>query len=125
MTDVRGHWAQRWILQVTQAGVMEAFPNHTFQPAQVVRRADLARIVTRALERAGEIDPDLARRRPPQAVSVADVPETNDVRPAVTMAVGTGIMTVDADGSFGPGRPVSGPDATAAVERLAAMLLRP
>ena len=34
MTDVRGHWAQRWILDVARAGVMEVFPNHTFQPGR-------------------------------------------------------------------------------------------
>ncbi|MBM3819915.1 MAG: tetratricopeptide repeat protein, partial [Acidimicrobiia bacterium] len=32
MTDVRGHWAEGWITQAARAGVLEAFPNHTFQP---------------------------------------------------------------------------------------------
>ena len=73
MTDVRGHWAQRWILQITQAGLMDAFPNHTFQPGQLVRRADLARIVSRAIERATEIDPRIRRRLPSAVVPIADV----------------------------------------------------
>jgi hypothetical protein len=40
MTDDRGHWAQRWILDITRAGIMDVFPNHTFQPAGIVRRED-------------------------------------------------------------------------------------
>ena len=32
ITDTREHWAQRWILAVTRAGLMEVYPNHTFQP---------------------------------------------------------------------------------------------
>jgi len=45
VTDVRGHWAARWILPIVRAGWVEAMPNHTFQPGAVVRRADLAAVV--------------------------------------------------------------------------------
>ena len=48
-TDVRTHWAAPWILPVTQAGVMEIQPNHTFQPAALVRRDNLAQIVGQLL----------------------------------------------------------------------------
>ena len=50
ITDIRGNWAAPWILAVTRAGVMDAFPNHTFQPRRVVRRADLAQAVSRVLD---------------------------------------------------------------------------
>ena len=38
ITDTRGSWATPWIMAVTRAGVMEVYPNHTFQPSAVVRR---------------------------------------------------------------------------------------
>ena len=38
-----------WILAVTRAGVMEVYPNHTFQPDAVVRRGDLAEAASRVL----------------------------------------------------------------------------
>ena len=41
ITDTRGSWAVPWIMSVTRAGVMEVYPNHTFQPGAVVRRGDL------------------------------------------------------------------------------------
>ena len=54
ITDVRGHWAQRWILEVARAGVMEVYPNHTFQPGLVVRRGDLASVVQTHARRGGD-----------------------------------------------------------------------
>src|SRR5262249_56405535 len=33
ITDTRSTWAAPWIMTVTQAGVMEVYPNHTFQPS--------------------------------------------------------------------------------------------
>ena len=49
ITDTRGSWATPWIMAVTRAGVMEVYPNHTFQPAAVVRRGDLADAASRVL----------------------------------------------------------------------------
>ena len=35
VTDIRNHWAAPWITMVARAGVIEPFPNHTFQPRAV------------------------------------------------------------------------------------------
>ena len=60
MTDTRGYWAEPWITQVARAGVIEPFPNHTFQPRTLLRRADLATAVSRlvAPEMLVEIEAD-------------------------------------------------------------------
>ena len=42
LEDLRGHWARPWILTAVRAGVLDAYPNHTFQPGAVVKRAELA-----------------------------------------------------------------------------------
>ena len=49
MTDTRGHWAAPWILSMVRAGLLEVYPNHTFQPDAGVRRGDLAQAASRAL----------------------------------------------------------------------------
>ena len=49
VTDLRGHWAERWILAAVRAGVMDTQPNYTFQPSARVRRGDLAQTVSRVL----------------------------------------------------------------------------
>lgn len=125
VTDAREHWALRWILQVAGAGLMEVFPNHTFQPSLPVRRGDLARIVYRALEQAARQSPAIQARLRATPAAFADLPNGHAVHTAASVAVGTGVMQADASGSFAPTRPVSGQDASAAIDRLAALLTRP
>ena len=43
-----------WIMSAAQAGVMEPFANHEFQPRAIVRRADLAEVVNRLLGKLAE-----------------------------------------------------------------------
>jgi len=117
-TDVRGHWAAAWIIPVTQAGVMEIFPNHTFQPAGLVRRGDLARIVYELLSLASIGRPNDMARWNAAAPRFSDLPTTHLVYRAAAAAVAAGAMTADGD-RFGPTRPVTGRELMAAIARVA------
>jgi tetratricopeptide (TPR) repeat protein len=118
MTDTRGNWASPWIQSVTRAGVMEAYPNHTFQPWGTVRRGDLATIASRALSVIAAENPRLgaswrnARRRFP------DLSPAHLTYPAASLAVESGVMQTADDGSFHLTRPVTGAEAVAAVKTL-------
>jgi tetratricopeptide (TPR) repeat protein len=117
LTDIRTHWAASWILSVVGAGLMEPFPNHTFQPRQRVRRADLAQIVTHALDlaatRRGGAAPWRTVRPP-----IADVPPTHPLYPVIAQAVASGVLPAGPDGTFQPSRIVTGAELAAAVLRL-------
>lgn len=121
LTDVRGHWAQRWIVAVARAGILEAYPNYTFQPAQVVRRGDLAVAVGRALDLMAAARPDLVGAWRGARPAVADVPTGHLSYPAVAAAVASGVMPLDGAGAFHLLRPVSGAEAFEVVARLAAL----
>ena len=121
MTDVRAHWAQRWILDVARAGVMEVFPNHTFQPAATVRRADLARVVGMIHDRVRVTDPAGAARWRGRAVEITDIAAGNAVRESADLAVEAGVIGLDPGGAFSATRAVSGREAIAAVDRLVAL----
>jgi tetratricopeptide (TPR) repeat protein len=121
ITDVRSHWAQPWIVQVARAGIVEAFPNHTFAPGTPVRRGDLAAAASRlALLAAGA---DAARR---EAWTTAR-PELSDIGaghlsyPAVAIAVASGVMPPLEGGRFAVTRPVSGAEAIDVLERVQAL----
>ena len=124
ITDVREHWAQRWILAVTRAGLMEVYPNHTFQPGDVVQRGDLAWVVSRALTIAA------ARRTTPspswmdEKPIFPDLPPSHASYPAAALAVAAGVLATGPENIFQPSRPVSGAEAVAAVERLEEMVGR-
>jgi tetratricopeptide (TPR) repeat protein len=118
ITDMRGHWAAPWILVVTRAGLMEVYPNHTFQPAATVRRADLAQAASKVLNLIATSNPRVAATLKSATRRFPDVPETHLSYAAAAAAVGSGVMTVGADGTFGLARPVTGSEALAAVGKL-------
>ena len=119
VTDIRTHWAERWTAQVIRAGVIDEFPNHTFQPEATVRRVDLASAVRRVVAL-------LARTRPALQASMGERPAITDVDPGhlnyldVSTAVASGVMPL-VDGRFEVNRLVSGPEILEVVARLQAL----
>jgi tetratricopeptide (TPR) repeat protein len=118
-TDVRGHWASRWIVEVIRAGVMDVFPNHTFQPRAVVRRSDLAQAVSRVLLLTGTSPARSDRDR----VTMADVGAGHLRYEDISAAVAAGVLSLDG-GNFRPSRPVTGQEAVDAVGRLERLAAR-
>jgi tetratricopeptide (TPR) repeat protein len=117
-TDVRGHWAEKWILAVTQAGVMSVSPSHTFQPSLPVRRSDLANVVSDLLTIIGARHPsDLAAWKAARPRFV-DLPPANVFYPAAALAVAAGAMKPNDNNRFGTTQPASGEDVLAAIARL-------
>jgi len=118
-TDVRGHWAARWIVEVIRAGVMDVYSNHTFQPKAVVRRSDLAQAVSRVLALTG-MNPGRADRN---RVTMSDVGTTHLSHEDISAAVAAGVMSLDG-GNFRPSRAVTGQEAADAVRRLEKLAAR-
>ncbi|HEY7474998.1 MAG TPA: S-layer homology domain-containing protein, partial [Vicinamibacterales bacterium] len=117
-TDVQNHWAAPWILPVTQAGIMEIQPNHTFQPGAALRRADLARVVSQLLAVvAAERQIDLGRWRAARP-RFADLPATNLFYNAAALAVASGAMDTPEGSRFLPTRPATGAELLAAIDRI-------
>jgi hypothetical protein len=112
--DIGGSWAREHVARVLALGIMEPYPNHTFQPGAVVRRVDLARAASRALDRLG-----VPRAGAP---APADMSRSHLDYEVVERALGAGLMGLGASGAFEPWRPVSGREAIEVVdgvERLA------
>jgi tetratricopeptide (TPR) repeat protein len=121
MTDIRGHWAETWILAVARAGVLDPFANHTFQPRTVVRRVDFAQATTRLLAKVEVVAPAQARAWANARGRFADIGTGHLAYPAASTAVAAGVMAAAPDGSFQPSRVVTGAEAVEAIERLRAM----
>jgi tetratricopeptide (TPR) repeat protein len=121
ITDLRGSWAAPWILAVTRAGVMEPFPNHTFQPGGIVRRLDLAAAVSRMLTLIGAEKPKLAARWRDPRPHFTDLSPGHPSYPAAARSVSAGILEPLDGGTFQLTRPVTGAEAVDAVAKLAAL----
>jgi tetratricopeptide (TPR) repeat protein len=118
ITDTRGSWAIPWIMSVTRVGVMEVYPNHTFQPGAIVRRGDLAEAASRVLSLIAAEKPALASSWRSAKRQFADVPPAHLNYPAASVAVEAGVMQPLEDGSFQLSRLVTGAEAVAAVRKL-------
>jgi tetratricopeptide (TPR) repeat protein len=118
ITDTRGNWASPWIMSVTRAGFMEVYPNHTFQPTSLVRRADLAQVSSRVLSLIAAERPAVGAAWKDARHKFPDVSPSHLAYRAASMAAEAGVMRVFDDGSFGLARPVTGAEAVAAVRRL-------
>lgn len=116
ITDLRGSWAERWIMAVARAGVMEAFANHTFQPRAIVRRVDLAPIAGRLI--LGLSTPQQAKNWQSAQTPFTDLFPGHLAYTAASTAVASGVMSKTPDGAFHPSQPVSGAEAIAMVERV-------
>ena len=118
MTDTRGSWAAPWILSVSRAGLMEPYPNHTFQPNALVRRGDLAQAVSRALALIAVSNPGLANSWRNARGKFPDLPPGHLSYPAASVAVGSGVMAALSDGTFQLAQPITGKEALTAVRKL-------
>lgn len=118
MTDIRTDWAAPWIVPVTEAGVMDAYANHTFQPAITVRRIDLSLVVSRLLDMLpARRQADVTRWRADRP-KFTDLPATNVNYRAAAVAVASGAMTAESDGTFAPSQPATGPELDVALARI-------
>jgi tetratricopeptide (TPR) repeat protein len=112
--DISGSWAREYILQALALGILDLYPNHTFQPGATARRGDLARVVGRVL--------DVLGAPAPAEVTITDMSATNLYHDAVVRAVGAGLMDLTAAGAFEAWRPVSGRDASDVLDALARLV---
>jgi len=120
VTDTRGHWAAAWIALVTQAGAIDAFENHTFQPQARVQRGDLANAVSHLVTLIAARDPDL-RARLAQRPVIADMTPRHAQFAAVSSAVASGVLPLLQGDRFQVGQPVTGAEAVEAVDRIRAL----
>ena len=125
ITDTRGHWAAPYILTAARAGVMEVYPNHTFQPDALVRRADMARAVGRVLQLIAQRNPQLAAPWRASKRTFPDLGPGHLNYQTAALAVDAGIMTTAVDGSFQLTRPATGAEAIASITRLAELAGQP
>ena len=116
ITDIRGNWAERWIVAVARAAIMEPFANHTFQPTGVVSRVALAPIAGRLVLRLAP--PAQAREWQAAKTTFTDLLPAHLAYPSASTAVAAGVMVKTPDGVFQPSLPVTGAEAVAMIARV-------
>ena len=96
---------------------MEILPNHTFQPAQPVRRDELAATLATLVELAAVGQPKELAAWHSVRPKLADLPEAHLFYTPAAFALASGTMTAE-DARFNPTRPVTGADFVRAIRRV-------
>jgi tetratricopeptide (TPR) repeat protein len=117
VTDTQKHWASTWITETASTGIIEPFENHTFQPRALVRRGDLATVVSRLVALIAASNPSV-RERLSQRPTIADVPPRHLQYDAVMSAVAVGAMPLVDGDRFQVARQVSGEEAVEVIDRV-------
>lgn len=118
ITDTLNHWAHNYIRKVVDLGMIDLFPNRTFQPNRAITKLELARAASRVLE---ILERNEGRTTPASGQQLELIPDISSGHVYYSMiakALSAGVVSLDADGSFHPGRPVSGAEAMSMVNRL-------
>jgi tetratricopeptide (TPR) repeat protein len=111
-SDAKGHWAEAWINELSQYGILEGAPGQPFYPDSPVNRAEYCMAVQRLLTIVTG-DAGLETRYFGENPSrFQDVPSSHPAYNAMALCAERGIMKADMiTGRFEPGKSVSGADA--------------
>lgn len=109
-SDLSKTWARPQVLRALELGLMDVYPNHTFQPSGVVRRGELAVVAARVLDLVGW---GRSAGTPPKDMSPSHLQYASVLR-----VVGAGVMQNAPSGAFEPWRIISGAEAKAVVDSL-------
>ena len=118
VTDIAGHWAENWIEDIIETGIMEVFPDNTFHPDELVTRAGYAMFIQNILI-AVTGDESLATKYFGSESPFPDVNSNHYAFNAISLCVSRGIMKADTmDGAFHMQDPVSGANALLIIREL-------
>jgi hypothetical protein len=121
IVDISASWAAKFILKVTSFGLLDVYSNHTFQPRRALTRAELAETLCRIIR---HLEPRGHRFIPqisPQRIQISDVTPDHYYYQPISQILSYQIMELAADKTFGPDRPVSGPEAIRTIDILLAL----
>jgi len=119
-TDVPdNYWARSFIEEALNTGIIEKYPDGSFQPDKKVNRAEYAMLIQHFMVKAYD-DPGLETEYFGSKSTFADVLNTSPVFNAIMLVSSRGIMPGFEDGTFGPLNAVSGAEALNIIRNLKA-----
>ena len=120
--DISTSWASKFILQMTSIGILDVYPNHTFQPKKIITRAEMAEILLRFtyyLEKKGF---KFIQQIPPDKIEISDVSSHNYYYQPIIQILSYNIMELFPNRSFEPDLPVSGQEAIKLMDIILALI---
>ena len=119
VVDAFDHWATNYIRKAVELGMIEVFPNRTFQPSRWITKIELTRAAARILQiLEGNEGKKIQSPEENADMIISDVPHSNIYHSMVMKTIAAGVVSLDVDGKFHMNRPVSGAEALSMINRL-------
>jgi len=106
--DISTSWASKFIHKTASLGIMDVYPNHTFQPKKIITRAEMAEILLSLIDRLKKEGYNFIQQIPPESIQISDVSHDNYYYQPIVLIISFDIMTLSRDKTFKPDFPVSG-----------------
>jgi Tfp pilus assembly protein PilF len=120
--DISTSWASQFILHMASLGILDVYPNHTFQPKKVITRAEMAEILFRLVEHLKRKGYSFIQQIPPDRIEIADVAPGNYYYRPILLIVSYDIMDLSRERTFNPDQAVSGQEAIRLIELVLALI---
>lgn len=120
--DISTSWASRFILHTTSLGILDVYPNHTFQPKKVLTRAEMAEILFRLIEHLKRKGYNFIQQIPPNRIQISDVSPSNYYYRPIILLVAYDIIPLARDRAYHPDQAVSGREATRLMDLILALI---
>lgn len=111
LIDIATSWAAKFIIATASIGLLDVYPNHTFQPQKIVSRAEFAEAVHRLINYLEKKGYRFVQQIPPEKIKIVDVNPHNYYYQPILMVLAYDIMTLNQEKMFVPERPVTGNEA--------------
>lgn len=95
LSDIKGHWAEKFITELVASGAIGGYPDGTFKPDQSISRAEFATILVKAFH------------LPEQTGKVFDDTAGHWAEKFIATAAAHGIVSGYSDTAFGPDDPIT------------------
>jgi tetratricopeptide (TPR) repeat protein len=120
--DISTSWASRFILHIASLGILDVYPNHTFQPKKVITRAEMAEILFRLIEHLKREGFSFIQQIPPNRIQISDVSPSNYYYRPIILLISYDIMTLSQERAFYPDQAVSGREAIRLLDLILALI---
>ena len=116
--DIATSWASKYIIQIASEGIMDVYPNHTFQPKKLMTRGDMADVLFRLIDYLKLRGYSFIQQIPPERIQISDILADNFYFQPIVQLISYDIMDLFSDRTFRPDIPVSGREAIKYVDIL-------
>jgi hypothetical protein len=120
--DIATSWASKFILQMTSLGILDIYPDHSFQPKKIVTRAEMAEILVRFIDYLQKKGFKFIQQIQPEKIQAADVSAENYYHKPIIKILSYDIMGLTSQKEFNPDFPVPGQESIKLLDIILALI---